>query len=736
MNDRRQQNIPEYLRQREAQARILENIQQARAKMAVTISQAANLFNFSESQLREWEKRGLLQTERPVLSSESKSPTGHRRYSFQMVSRLAIIKDLIEQGYAPGDIPLDIDQLWQNVTGALPLEGHESARLAAESNKALQYSIDARIENTDKQEFWRYFVTQTLRLLLLLICEDIPNPVAGLVLSLDERDLAGVLTSPADLKDAGRSLVGWQGRNGSFYLFLTDAPTFDFPTDYRLQTLKPDEAPEPAGDLVLDNTFILLERSTRHAPMAPELREVFRRLLGLVYQHRGDWEATLAYGTRDWLYQAHDLERASHVAGDRIFNDLLERVIELGGKTDTGEDRWRFCALLVPGEENQPVQQQSLVVRAQTRRSPYQIGVTRLHSQDAEQASSTTAKAFEGSQIVSMASVLPQDSMLTPPHLRVITSTPEMIARGQPGGFFQPPPPGEALHSALAVPVIGDNSISIAVFYIEARQANAFSWDDQRVLRLISRMLGELLQVSAIRKQGLVKRASLLESPAVVDDAFNDFAVEADFIAKIDDLLGKIQRKEVLWAHGGKELSIIALDIDNQSSVAMKYGNRIARNVSQQVGLRIRGHIGTVGNYALFHISADKYYVLLKGIGLEEARGVALQLQKVIEIGKYLIQPLSALPGRPAALENMLEVPNVTVHVGVSTYTLEKLDELLKRYEPQTAIIYVRTLIMTGLDAKLERGKLAGGNCIVSWDPGIWGYVVLPKEEQASRISS
>ncbi|HEY0757243.1 MAG TPA: MerR family transcriptional regulator [Ktedonobacteraceae bacterium] len=734
MNDRRQQNIKEYLRQREAQTRILSNIQQATSKMAVTISRAASLFNFSESQLREWEKRGLLQTERPLLSPESKSAegksaTGHRQYSLQMVSKLAIIKDLIDQGYSPGDIPLDVDQVWREIASSLTTPPLTSPQLAGESSKISALSIDARIENTDKQEFWRYFVTQTLRLSLLLICDDIPNAIAGLVLPLEDRKLAGALNHPGDLKGIGRALVGWQGQNGSFYLFLTDAPTFDFPTDFRLQTLKLDAEQGLAGDRVLDNTFILLKRETRNLVLEPELREVVRRMLILVYQHRSDWEATLDYGARDWLYQAHDLERASHATGDRIFNELLERVIELGGQVD-GQDRWHFCALLVPDEANQPVQQQNLIVRAQTRRSSYQIGVTRINSQDTDQTNSITVKAFEGSQIVSMPAGLPGDSMINPPHLRIITSTSEMIAQGRPGGFFQKPPPGEVLHSALAVPVVGDYSISIAVFYIEARDINAFSSTDQRVLRIISRMIEELMMVSSARNQGLGKRAAFLANPAVVDDTFSDFKVEADFITTIDSLLARIQSKEVVWTHRKDELSIIAVDIDHQSDLAMKYGNRIARNLSQQVGLRIRGLVSTITSFELFHISADKYYILLEGMDLDETRSLAKQLQKALAFGEYRIQPLSARPGRAVAAANMLEVPKVTVHMGVSTYTLAKLDELLARYAPHTAIIYVRSLILAGLDAKLERGKLAGGDCIVSWDRGVWDYIVLPQTEQ------
>ena len=53
MIDERTQEITEYLQKKEVQERIQKSMQEARAKATVTISQAANLFGFSESQLRE-----------------------------------------------------------------------------------------------------------------------------------------------------------------------------------------------------------------------------------------------------------------------------------------------------------------------------------------------------------------------------------------------------------------------------------------------------------------------------------------------------------------------------------------------------------------------------------------------------------------------------------------------------------------------------------------------------------
>lgn len=729
MNERRQQDIKDYLRQSEAQARILEHIQQARAGMAVTISRAARLFQVTESQLREWEKRGLLHTERPLLSAEGKGSTGHRQYSLAELSKLAIIKDLIDQGYAPADIPTDIEKLWESVAGSFPGTLSERTPISTQpATAAARGTIDERVENMDAQEFWRYFITQALRLSLLLICEDIPNSLAGLVLPLEESNLAGTLQDAGDLAGVGRSLVGWLGKNGSFYLFVTDAPTFKFATDFRLQTLKLDDAQVATGDRVLDNTFVVLQRETRELSLSPELQETVRRLLTLVYQRVDRWEPALAYGMQDWLYETHDLERASRVAGDRMFNALLERVVDLGGKTENGHNRWSFCALLLPDDSNLPIQQQSLTVRAQTRKSPFQIGVTRLSPQDISQASSITLKAFEGSQIVVLAEALPGDSMRNPQQVRVITSTPELIARGQAGKFFQAPSAGEKLHSSLALPIAGEFGISIAVLYIEAETTHAFSPADLRVLRFISRMLEELLMTTRARRQRMVKSRSILEKSAVVDNTFNTFATETDFIMEIDRLLSEVQQNPSIGERGREEISLISVDIDNQSSVAMKQGNRIARNLSQQVGLRIKSNVSSTSSFKVFHISADRYYVLLEGMALDDARKLAQDLLTVLRIGEYRILPLSAVPGSTVLPQNMLELTGVTVHIGVSSYTLAKLDELLKRYEPATAVAYVRTLILAGIDGLLERGKLEGGDCVVTWDRPTWGHKVLPVE--------
>ncbi len=725
MSQRSQQSIEEYLRQSDTQERIWKKIQEARENVTVTISRAAGLFDFSESKLREWEKRGLLQTERSSLSSDGKGSTGHRQYSSTELEKLAIIRVLIDRGYSPGEIPLDVDKLWSKIAGTRPrastLESLASA-LPEEGKQERALPIDGRVERMDRMEFWRYFVSQALRISLGLICEDIPDTLAGLLLPLEDRRLAGVIHSPQDLQDVGLSLVGWLGRNRSFYTFLEQTPTFEFPSDFRLEKLISSTEQLPSGDRVSDNVFIIVQRRARPLSLKPELVRTVRRILNLVYQRLDSWRAAFDYGMHDWLYQVHDLERASRETGDIIFNSLLERIIEIGGKDSNGEDRWNFCALLLPNDPSLPIQQQNLNVRAQTRRSPYEIGRATVNP---AQTDSLSLKAFQSGQVIYFAETLPGETMLT-------YELPVSISRGDPRVFFSADNNAQTAleketRSAIAVPLVGEYGISIAVLYIAANKAQAFSLDDQRVLRAMAKMAEELLLISQTRRQVMGGTGNFISSPSVVDTTFRAFGSETDFIDEIEGFLESIQQGKIPQETSEGGLSVISIDIDNQSRIGAKYGNRVPRNLSQQMGQRIIGQMRLSSRYAsgkLFHLSADRYCFVLRGMPLEEAQQLARQLKTVLD-GAYLINPSSLPAGRPALTENMLEISGVTTHLGVSGYSLEKLRELCTRYQPDESVKRVRALIVAGIEEHLERGKAWGGNCIVTWNYEEWNYRML-----------
>src|SRR5260370_2649069 len=117
MNESNIDCIRKQFQDKEVQERVTKRMLDAHSKATVTISRAAGLFNFTESQLREWEKRGLLKTDRPTLGQDGKTSAGHRQYSPEELDKLALIRELMDQGYTLSEIPQNIDDLWQQIVG-------------------------------------------------------------------------------------------------------------------------------------------------------------------------------------------------------------------------------------------------------------------------------------------------------------------------------------------------------------------------------------------------------------------------------------------------------------------------------------------------------------------------------------------------------------------------------------------------------------------------------------------
>ena len=227
MNVQDSREITEHLQKKDVQARIQKLMQEARSKATVTISRAANLFNFSESQLREWEKRGLLKTDRPLLSQDGKTSTGHRQFSPDELDKLALIRELMDQDYTISEIPHNIDVIWKQIF--LTEQQNQASSTASYEIKQVHevehLPIDERVGRTNEEVFWRYFVSQVLRLSLMLLCEDMQDTKAGLIIPLQQKEALKKNYLPGDQPKVGPSLVGWLDKNCSFYSFL-DADSF------------------------------------------------------------------------------------------------------------------------------------------------------------------------------------------------------------------------------------------------------------------------------------------------------------------------------------------------------------------------------------------------------------------------------------------------------------------------------------------------------------------------------
>ena len=688
MNELNIEHIRKHLESKEVQERIQKRMLDARAKATVTISRAASLFNFTESQLREWEKRGLLKTDRPALSQESKTSTGHRQYSPEELDKLALIRDLMNEGYVAGEIPQNIDEIWKQI-----LDEQQSQAAQVQGIRHTQETehlpIDKRIEIADQEVFRRYFVSQVLRLSLLLICEDMPDTLAGLVLPLQKKADASVMTDPKDLHTVGLSLVGWLGRNQTFYAFLDMAPSFEFPSDFRIEPLQAvDEGKTRYTPL------LIVQRKAWLVHSSDAVLETIERLLELVYKYVEQWRSSFDYGMRDWTYQVTDF-RSGQAVTDAMLDGLTEMVVALGGKTPDGGDRWRFCNLFLPQDTSLPLQQRILEVRAHSKHAPVGVSTMRLYVS----RSGLTFRAYQTGHVIYRPRVMPSD--LAYRELE------------------------ESTRSAIALPIAGEDGLAVASLYIASDEIEAFSKADQRALRMITRMIEDLLATYQTRRQVTGRLAHVITNPGLVDGSFRDFLSEDDFINDLEELLTSIHAQDMTEQQAEEVVSFIVIDIDNQSSLATRLGDRVARNLSREAGSRILGQLRTYSEpdelRRLYHVSADRYYLFLRGMILEEARNRAGNLYKVL-VGDYRIDARNVAISRLTPKERLLEIPNVTVRLGVSSYKYSKLEEVFGRYPVETAVSEVRAVIMQNLDETLNLGQREGGNVIISWDPVIWDY--------------
>ncbi len=681
MNTQYSQEIKEYLQHKEVQERILRSIEEARSKATVTISRAAKLFGFSESQLREWEKRGLLSTERQALSPEAR---GHRQYSPAELEKLAIIRELMDnQGYLPGDIPTDVDEIWRSLSqtdGQYPLKAGDGR--VGYAMEADSMHIDQRILHLRDEAFWRFYVSHALRLSLMLICEDIIVKRASLILPLHQEEIFASAPNSLenvsevlikDIGEVGESLVGWLGQSRSFYTFLTQKPSFEYPTDFRILQLKAKEEAVPC-----DNTLVVLPREDATLlTLSEPVVKIVRRLLTPLYDKSLNWQEYLGVGMRDILDPLIDFNSNTGLV-DTILTGLAERVVRLGGKRkeDESQNRWRFCVI------------------------------------------SVSLRAFEGGRIIYRHRVTKEDTSIA------------NLDDEKPIG------------SAIAVPIGGEDGAPVAVLYIVSAEPDAFSQEDQSILRMIGRMVEELLLTYRTRIQATESFTSLIRNSSIVDPTYAVFASEDQFINDVETLLkpilkqaGRREDEGVLLADdevrarlgqlANNVVSFIAIDIDKLTSLANKHGDRMTKNLSKAVGERTQAQLRVLftnsADCKLYHAYADRFYLMLKGITLENAREKAKLLMQNLQ-GEYQVDALRSAVEPPSLSESTLISTHITVRLGVSSYPYMHLARVLRRYPAETAVASMTALISRSLDAILTVGKDEKGDVIITWDPQIWGF--------------
>ncbi|SRR5713101_347553 len=696
--------IKEYLRRRDVQERIQQSIEHARAEATVTIGRMAQLFHMKESRIRDLEDRRLLSPWR------SKDTTGQRQYSPSELEKLAVIRELLDQGrYSIGAIPENIVNIWASVVQKMPtaLPGAGQREFVREADSL---PIDQRVNFAIYKElFWRYYASHVLYLALAMIYEETRfTPRAGLILPLHTPDAYLKVQETQDLSAIGESLVGWLGQSRSFYTFLATNPSFQYPGTFSVMPLKIIEEGISKEDKPLDNTLLVIPRldDASRLTLSQPTVEVIRRLLEPLYAEVPDWNFYLGPGMRDIVDPFLDVTMNPTIQ-DTILTNLANTIVRLGG---ADQRRWKFCCILTPDHPYLPFQKRSLVVRAKSRNAPsiYKIGTTAVSPTDS--VISISLRAYQGGRVVYHHRVAPEDKAIA------------NREQEDPG-------------SSVAIPIGGEAEIPMGVLYVAAAGPDGFNDRDQRVLRIVARMIHELFMTYQARRQASQKFLPLLRNPGIVDPTFGVFASETDFIYDVESLLQDVQTMAGLEPFDKDDeqqytteyaVSFISIDIDRQADLTDKYGDRVARNLSRSVGQRIQRQVAALftnpADCKLYHAYADRYYLRLNKISLKDARAKARLLKQALD-GSYQIDAVRFTFEQPTPDDNLIKSPEVTVRLGVGSYTYAKLQKVLERYSAATALSSTTVLIIEALDMMLKAGQDQGGNNIMSWDYREWGWI-------------
>lgn len=700
------QKIEQHLSDETVQERLRQNILRVHDEATVTIGRAARLFGFSESQLRDWEKSGLLKSQRSKELLENKNNSGNRhggqrQYSFAELDKLAVIHELInELRLSPGSIPTNIDTIWNKITAQETRDPQISIRSSTGKLtggvQSENIAIDSRVETIYAHQQWRYYTSRALWLCLMLLHEDVPGLMAGLILPYHELNSEQYPEETECLPQIGLSLVGWLGQTRSFYTFITKKPAFEYNSDYTVLQLLSEKMRKEGPVSPASRTLIVAQRKeVRQVSHNEETIQTVLRLLTPIYEDRNLWLEHL--GEETGGYQINPSIDFTAKVNDDILTAMANMVIRLGGKNSEGKDRWTYCNILLPEKTQLPVQQQQLIVRAKSRHSPMQVSKTLLLPE--RYTTSVSLRAFWGGHIV---------------------SRPFLTADDTSGHLEKNEGP---VRSNIAIPMEGEGGQALGALYVASYETYAFHKEDQRILRIITRMIAELVETYNTRQRFSSKLFDIQTNPGTVDPLFQDFSSEIDFFEDVEDALKNIrsatsktyQEEE---EEATTEMAFIAIDLDSdvQERIAHNYGDQIVRQLNKEFGLRIRGFLPALVSHAqnrkLYHIYAGRYYLFLRNFSLEKAQAGAERIRKSLT-GNITIK-------RSESSNSGLVLPGIKLHLGVTHYPIEKLETLLQE-KTEINIKNCSTTMYNTLDSILLLGS-DQGDITMTWDPEIFAY--------------
>lgn len=672
--------MQKHLEEPAVQQSIQQQLESIHTGLATTIGKAAELAGVPEAKLRYWESVGLLAPARSNQPSQAADRSRQRYYSMEQLAQAIVIKEL-EKDYPLAEIREFIKReavLIERLV-AEPAPGEQEAQEE-------QPGILQTIGSAEDALLWEYFLPRSLYLSLSLLFEQAFIGNGGIYLPV--RGSGGPpeslrVTRAVDLPKLGEGLLGWREPNHAFLSapFRTPPPELSEKYDIiPLADLLPDDAEAlPIGaHLALEPRFAdLLRQLDLSKKGSLEARRAAGRLLKYVQDEHPRWREALRAFRSAQLFDSPTLTNPS--LGGPLLNRVAEMIVALGGKdTATHQPLWRFCCILLPEDSLPPLMGRNLMVRGQSKASPYQVGETKLAP--ASFPPGLSILAYQSGVSIYRPYITQEDPALA------------WREREAPIG------------SAIALPIEGEYGKALGVIYIVSAQQDAFSLESQQLLRVLGRITGELVTSARDRELSTTKLADLLKDPEVVDHILKKFRAINTFRSDLRALFqAAAQEKKPPFQH----LSFVGVDIDGLGKLALQYGDVAAtKNIVEEVGQRITQALhlfAPAKDIKLYRAYVDRFYLLLNDLPPDQAETAAEQLKDALR-EPYRVYVRRVSPEQPLDPQNRLTL-QITTRLGVTGYSYDELKGLSTPEEREFAI----DRLERRLTGALAQGKDKGG---------------------------
>lgn len=758
------EKIQQFLRDSETRKRLSDRFATAREHLTTSIGEATKLASISPEKARYAETVGILSPGRSRESKETKESKGgpHRRYGLAELNRLILVGDLVtEGGFSMSEIVRFLN--------------HSQSTTDDIINTIQASDIATRVREAEASYLQRMVIPRLMYFIQCLLLGDILDCTVAIVLpvrsdaapSHSDESLVSIETVD-ELPLVGSSLIGWHSRSHPYCVLHMSEPRMDDTTRYEIRSIDDicRDAEVPGVDEHPTGAYLLIERefATRLYP-SPSTRARSESEPGrndTTWGHPNPY--TVAHRLLRYLQQPSDGERSvfghqystvgdgmvysspeliNDVTGDRLLTEIARLVVELGNaaSTDTsvGRGRWIFSAILLPDNRSLPPGRQTLVVKAQSDKSPHILGVTRVTPGKNEGLS--TIAALSGHMLIR----------------RAVESTDAAVADA---GTEENPGP------ALALPVMNSNGRLLAVLYIRASYENdatilrTFTADDQLLLRVIGHVVGGIVYNYLGSYLARDVLAGMIEQPRNIDTSLQEFFsanafwddLQRALKGRFDAMRSRESEPHASESEKVSPITLIAIDIDGHSTVYNTHGYNTARNLVRAVGKRIAGQplltssqLMAASNRSnrLYHYYGDCFFLILENRSREDAENYARNLSELLN-GSYSLE-ITRATGNQAIPVATVTLKDVTVRIALISYDCEALRGLLRsaaegddanpEHDDET-IHSAITIITNALDAGLSQGKQTGPGTIMYLDTSRGLFRKLSVKEDAPPTQS